>query len=209
MERVCSWEILAMIRSRMVWPLALLTVATGFVHGQQDVPPGYVFHVNQEVRVRDLSPQAAPSTNTTAVLISALEAIFHGAEVCCGKNSALEDGAEAADPLSLKDVSAKLQGKHLSNDGRPITVSTEYMASDSINPGQIVSCLLGNRALLMEWKSRLYVVYGAGFDESSITAASGTISFTNSSCWTCGFRTRAERLLATARATIGGRCKDC
>jgi len=95
-----------MIRSRMVWPLALLTVATGFVHGQQDVPPGYVFHVNQEVRVRDLSPQAAPSTNTTAVLISALEAIFHGAEVCCGKNSALEDGAEAADPLSLKDVSA-------------------------------------------------------------------------------------------------------
>ena len=39
------------------------------------------------------------------------------------------------------------------------------MASDSINPGQIVSCLLGNRALLMEWKSRLYVVYGAGFDE--------------------------------------------
>jgi len=154
-----------MIRSRMVWPLALLTVATGFVHGQQDVPPGYVFHVNQEVRVRDLSPQAAPSTNTTAVLISALETIFHDAEVCCGKNSALEDGAEAADPLSLKDVSAKLQGKHLSNDGRPITVSTEYMASDSINPGQIVSCLLGNRALLMEWKSRLYVVYGAGFDE--------------------------------------------
>jgi hypothetical protein len=154
-----------MIRSRLVSCAAFLIFATSFVRGQQDVPPAYVSHLNQEVRVRDLSPQSALSTNNTAVLAAALETIFHDAEVCCGKNSALQDEVEAADPLSLKDVAAKLQGKHPSNAGRPITVNAEYLASDSIHPGQIISVLKANRALLVEWKSRLYVLYGAAFDE--------------------------------------------
>jgi hypothetical protein len=97
--------------------------------------------------------------------VAALETIFHEAEVCCGKNSALQDVVESADPLSLKDVDAKLRGKHLLNDGRPITVSTEYTAPASINPSQIISTLLSDRPLLIEWNSRLYVLYGAVFDE--------------------------------------------
>ncbi len=154
-----------MIRSRRVWPIALVMLATGFVHGQQDVPAGYVFHADQEVRVRDLSPQVARSTSTTAVLIAVLETIFRDAAVCCGKNSALQDGVEAADPLSLKDVGAKIQGRRPGQDGRPVTITAEYMAPDSISPGQIISPLQSNRALLMLWKSRLYLLYGAGFDE--------------------------------------------
>jgi hypothetical protein len=154
-----------MIRFRMVWCIALLILARGFAHGQQDVPPAYVFHPHQEVRVRDVSPHAAASANATAILVAALETIFHEAEVCCGKNSALQDVVESADPLSLKDVDAKLRGKHLLNDGRPITVSTEYTAPASINPSQIISTLLSDRPLLIEWNSRLYVLYGAVFDE--------------------------------------------
>lgn len=154
-----------MVRFLMGWSIAFFIFATNFVYIQQDVPPGYVFHPNQEVRVRDLPVQAALSTNTTAVLLAAVETILHDPEVCCGKDSALQDSLLSADPLSLKDVSAKLQGRHLLNDGRPIAIAAEYVAPDSLNPDQIISSLLKNRALLMEWKSRLYVLYGAVFDE--------------------------------------------
>jgi hypothetical protein len=71
----------------------------------------------------------------------------------------------SADALSLQDVSAKLQGKHSSVDGHTITVGTEYIAPNSVSPAQIISALSSNRALLLEWKSQLYVLYGAAFDE--------------------------------------------
>jgi len=154
-----------MIRFRTVSSIAVLALATVFVRGQQDVPPGYVFHPSQEARVRDLSPQTASSTNATAVLTAELETIFHNVEVCCGKNSALQDAVGAADPSSAKDVGAKLEGKHPLSDGRAIRITAEYEAPGAINPGQIISSLSGNRALLLQWKSRLYVLYGAVFDE--------------------------------------------
>jgi len=154
-----------MVRSLTVLSMALLALAHGFANSQQDVPPGYVFHANQEVQVRDLPARAARSADTTAVLVAALETIFHDPEVCCGKDSPLQDTVLSADPLSLREVGAKLQGRHRLNDGRPITVAAEYLAPDSINPDQLISSLLQNHGLIMEWKSRLYVLYGAVFDE--------------------------------------------
>ncbi len=154
-----------MIEFMRIWPTAVLMLAVSAVQAQQDVPPAYVLHPNQEARVHDLSSKSAPSTDPAAVLAAALETVFRDANVCCGKNSALQDRVESADPLSLQDVCVKLQGKHTSGDGHAITVSTEYMTPDSINPGRIISNLLSDRALLVEWKSRLYVLYGAAFDE--------------------------------------------
>lgn len=198
-----------MIRSRRVWPIALVMLATGFVHGQQDVPAGYVFHADQEVRVRDLSPQVARSTSTTAVLIAVLETIFRDAAVCCGKNSALQDGVEAADPLSLKDVGAKIQGRRPGQDGRPVTITAEYMAR---TPLVLVRLFLPSRAIVRSsccGNRGCTCFMELGSTKSFITPASGTTSFISSSYWIFGFRTRAERFPSTARATIGARCKGC
>jgi hypothetical protein len=89
--------------------------------------------------------------------------------VCCGKDSALEDVALYATlsaPLSLKELSTKLQGRHLLSDGQPVMVSADYIPHDSINPSLIVNTLREQHAPLIEWKSHLYVLYGALFDET-------------------------------------------
>jgi hypothetical protein len=122
-----------------------------------------VFYPDQEVRVTNLPSLTAPSPSSSAVLTTALEIILHDKAVCCGKNSALED-AVLSESLSLKDLSGKLQGRHLlSDDGRPFVVNAEYVPQGSINAGMLVGALQDQHALLIEWKSRLYVLYGAIF----------------------------------------------
>ncbi len=67
---------------------------------------------------------------------------------------------------SLTELSAKLQGRHLLSDGRPIVVNAEYVPQSSINAYVMISALLDQHASLIEWKSHLYVLYGAIFDET-------------------------------------------
>lgn len=154
------------IRLVMSWSIAFLALASGAVHSQQDIPPAHVFHPNQEVQVRSLRVRVASSADATAVLAAAVETTLNDLELCCRKNSALQDALQSANPLSLKDVSAKLDGRHLLSDGRPFSITAEYLAPDSINPDQIIASLSTDHALLMEWKSQLYVLYGAIFDET-------------------------------------------
>ncbi len=128
-----------------------------------------VFLANQEARVANLPSLTAPSAHRSAVLATALETVLHDKAVCCGKDSALEDVALYASlsgPLSLKELSTKLQGRHLLSDGRPVMVNAEYIPHDSINPSLIVNNLTEQHAPLIEWKSHLYVLYGALFDET-------------------------------------------
>jgi hypothetical protein len=128
-----------------------------------------VFLANQEVRVANLPSLTAPSTHRSAVLATALEIILNDKAVCCGKDSALQDAVSYAtltDPVSLKELSAKLQGKHPLNDGGAIVATSEYVPQSSISPGLIVATLRDQHALLIEWKSHLYVLYGATFDEN-------------------------------------------
>lgn len=127
--------------------------------------PGYVFHPNQEVRVTHLPTPTAQSANKTAVLATALESILQDKAVCCGKNSALEDTVLIT-PQSLKELSAKLQGKHVLSDGRSVLVSAEYIAQSSITPDLMISSLMDQHALLMNWSSHFYVLYGAIYDET-------------------------------------------
>jgi hypothetical protein len=68
--------------------------------------------------------------------------------------------------VSLKELSAKLQGRHLLRDGRPIVVNAEYFPQSSIGPGLIISPLQDQHPLLIEWKSHVYVLYGATFNET-------------------------------------------
>jgi hypothetical protein len=133
-----------------------------------------VFLPNQEVIVAGLPPLVAPSTDRSAGLAAALEIVLHNKTVCCGKDSALEDVALYASlsgSTSLKELSAKLQGKHLLSDGRPILVNAEYVPQSSASAGLIVGSLTDQHALLIEWKSIFYVLYGAIFDKTRDTGS--------------------------------------
>jgi hypothetical protein len=134
----------------------------------QEVPPAYpLIRPNQEVRVNSLPSIAARSHDRSDVLLTSLDIIFRDHSICCGWDSALEDSAAATDPRSLKDIINKLGGRHLLSDGRPIMVTVVDLApTASRNPASIVDALKKKHALLFMWNSRLYVLYGALFDEA-------------------------------------------
>lgn len=121
---------------------------------------------NTEVRVSDLPAVTAKSKDATDMLVAALEIILRDKDVCCGKDSALQDDAQRADPKSLKDVATKLQGRHLLSDGRPILVTAQYVPATSLVCGAIIGTLNDKQPLLMEWNSHLYVVYGVIYSTS-------------------------------------------
>jgi hypothetical protein len=107
----------------------------------------------------------AGSDDPAAVLAAALETIFRNPDVCCGKNSSLWSAVLSADPVSLKDLSTRVPGRYALSDGRRTVVKAEYVPPSAINPSQLLIPLMRNQASLIEWESRLYVLYGAIFDE--------------------------------------------
>jgi hypothetical protein len=85
------------------------------------------------------------------------------------------DSAAAADPGSVKNIIAKLQGRHLLSDGRPVMISVLDLAPQATrNPGTVVNALSNKRPMLLMWNSHLYVLYGALFDEAHY--ADGTLA---------------------------------
>jgi hypothetical protein len=127
---------------------------------------GQVAYPEQQVSVHDLPALTAPSAHASDVLITSLEMLFNDKDVCCGKDSALEDSVESADPKSLKDVASKLQGRHLLSDGRPVMVTTEFLTLDQLNAGHLITMIRDQHAALMIWNSRVYVVYGVTYVET-------------------------------------------
>jgi hypothetical protein len=136
------------------------------LYGQEVYSNYPTIHPNQEIRVSDLPRLKARTRDRSDVLLTSLDIIFHNHEICCGRDSALEDSAQQADPRSMKDIVAKLQGRHLLGDGRPITVNVTDMMPYSPNPTAIVDALAKKQALLLMWNSRLYVMAGVLYDES-------------------------------------------
>jgi hypothetical protein len=121
------------------------------------------YYTDEEVRVSGLRPLVARSHAPSDVLKTSLATILDDRSVCCGKDSALEDSVEKADPASLKDVATKLQGRHLLSDGRPIMVTAVYIEPQAINSGMLIATLRDKHALLLQWKSHLYVCYGVTY----------------------------------------------
>ena len=101
----------------------------------------------------------------SAVLATALETILPDRDVCCGKDSGLEDAVLSA-PSSLKELSAKLQGRHVLGDGLSIVVRAEYFPKNSIDPSLTIQRLMNQQPMLLQWKSHIYVLYGATYDET-------------------------------------------
>ncbi|MFZ0957019.1 MAG: hypothetical protein WAN60_11805 [Candidatus Sulfotelmatobacter sp.] len=106
-----------------------------------------------------------PSNDASAVIAAAVQAVLHDPTLCCGKDSALGDLVHS-EPRTLKELSTKLQGRHLLSDGRPIVVNADYTPQVSINSGSVIGALKEQRASLLEWKSHVYVLYGAIYGEN-------------------------------------------
>ncbi len=117
----------------------------------------------QALEVHDLPNLVARTTDPSDVLLTSLDTVFHNKAICCGRDSALEDDSQKADPKSLKDVANKVGGRHLLGDGRPIMVTADFLAPDAVGAGALVQAVLDHRAALMEWNSNIYVVHGVVF----------------------------------------------
>lgn len=139
------------------WALTKVVVACLAVCG---CAQGQLLNQDTVIEVRELPSLMARSPHRADVMLTSLDTIFHDREICCGKDSALEDSAGAADPKSLKDVANKLQGRHLLSDGRPIMVTATYSTTDAVNSGMLVTWFQNHHAALMQWNSRVYVVHG-------------------------------------------------
>ena len=154
--------------------LLLLAACLGF--GQDTAGGWRTYRPNEELRISALPHLAARSRNLDDVLLTSLDIIFHDPDICCGKNSALQDRALAADPLSLKDIASRIQGKQLLSDGRPVQVNAEVVP---LTPGldisyKLIAALKDNHALLTVWNSHLYVLYGAIYDETYFSDSNST-----------------------------------
>ena len=164
MGRLCfSRDVVAgssTIVSLSIYSLVCFVLAGFLAHGQTYYQP------NQEVRIGDLPPITARSKDSSDILAAAVEIILRDKKVCCGKDSALEDSIQRANPKSLKDIGDKIRGRQLLSDGRPIMITAEYTPGDSINAGQVIGELRDKRPMLVEWNSHLYVLYGAAFYET-------------------------------------------
>jgi hypothetical protein len=121
---------------------------------------GQILYLDQEVRVPRLPSLMARTHDPSDILLTSLDTILHDRDICCGKDSALVDSGEAADPNSLKDIAGKLGGRHLLGDGRPIMVTAEFLAPDAVSAAHLIQMLTDKHAALMEWNSHLYVVQG-------------------------------------------------
>ena len=139
---------------RSLTEIFILFTLIPFSYGQAD-------YQDREVRVHHLRALMAVSSDPAVVLATSLYTILDNKDVCCGRDSAMEDSLMAADPASLKDVARKLEGKHRLSDGRPIKVTTEYLPRDQANGGHLIQMIHDQHPALMQWKANLYVVHGA------------------------------------------------
>lgn len=166
---------LRLCASRSAFPRAIQFIAISCLalgacaYGQHTYSP-------DGVRVVDLPKLTARSHDASDVLLTSLETIVQNPEVCCGKDSALADSAQRSDPATLQDVAAKLQGRHLLSDGRPIMVTAKYIAPDAINGYLLLETLLQKHAMLMQWRSHVYVCYGVTYRKDY--DANGAVMYT-------------------------------
>jgi hypothetical protein len=130
---------------------------------------------NLEIRVSGLPSLRAQSSDAPDVLATALATVLNDKDLCCDRHSALEDRLPQSDPVSLREVAAKLQGRQLRTDGRPVLITAELFTPAAVSAGQLITAIRAKRAALMVWNSRLYVVSGVVYDDS--TYSDGTDSY--------------------------------
>ena len=107
----------------------------------------------------------ASSGDSSVVLATALEIAIQNNAVCCGKDSALEE-TMVSKPGNLKELNAKLEDRYRWGNTQRFVIQAKYIPQSSIDSDLILGSLFNRHALLMEWKSHFYVLYGAVFNET-------------------------------------------
>jgi hypothetical protein len=115
---------------------------------------------DQTLEVHNLPSLMARSPHSSDVLLTSLDTVFHDREVCCGKDSALEDVVQTVDPKSLADVASKLVGRHMLSDGRAVTITAHYVTPDQVSGGNMIAQMTKDHVALMQWNQHIYVVHG-------------------------------------------------
>jgi len=154
---------------------AFLALASWLAYGQ-DVPGPSVTRVqtNLEIRVSGLPSLRAQSGDAPDVVATAVATVLNDKDLCCDRRSALEDRLPQSDPTSLREVAAKLQGRQLRTDGRPVLITAELFTPAAITASQLLAAIRAKRAALMVWNSRLYVVSGVVYDDSTYSDGADT-----------------------------------
>jgi len=81
---------------------------------------------------------------------TSLETIIPDRSVCCGKDSALEHSLQRTDPMGVKEVATKLQGRHLLSNRRAIEITAEYADRSAVDSSKLISTLEHQQAPPME-----------------------------------------------------------
>jgi hypothetical protein len=110
----------------------------------------------------------APGDSKAAVA-AALATVINDAKVCCSENSALGATPVTDEQISLGDLGNKVSGRHVLPDGQAVNISAENFPATTLSSDQIILPLLKQQPMLMMWKSHLYVLYGAVYDERGYT----------------------------------------
>lgn len=160
------------LRSR-AFPLLCFATWVAASSSAQVHPQDQPLYTDIEVRVSGLPSLMAKSHDPADVLPTALDIILRDRSICCGRDSALEDSVERADPSSLKDIASKLQGRHLLSDGRPIAVTAEIWPPESVEALGLLKTFNDKHAFLMLWNEHIYVLDGMVYRWASYSADTG------------------------------------
>lgn len=134
------------------------------------VASAQIIYGDQETQVHGLPSVTAKSQAPTNVLSAALAIAFNNQDICCGKDSALEDSFEAADPASLTDIASKLNGKHMLSDGRAFFINAGYRPASAIVASDLIAAVSNQHPVLFLWNDQLYVLYGVTYAWYEITS---------------------------------------
>lgn len=159
--RAALWILSRLFLPCFVFACAALAQVKGITTQRYYYPQ--ILNQDEQIEVHNLPSLMAKTPHSSDVLLTSLDTVLHDREICCGRDSALEDAAQAADPKSLKDAATKLDGRHLMGDGRPIKVTAEFLSPDQAGSGRVITAIANQHAPLMEWNSHIYVVHGVVF----------------------------------------------
>lgn len=155
--------------------LALILFTAGSL-AQQPVP-----NPDLELKVHGLEFHTARSDEPTDALAAALQMAFRMPDLCCGKDSTLEDNVGQVMPMSLARAASKVEGRKVLPDGRAVVVTADYLPASAMNGAgdpavnKILTSLHNNQPVVMLWNGRIYAIYGAEIDPV-VASEDGTLT---------------------------------
>jgi hypothetical protein len=126
-------------------------------------------HPDQQAIVESVHLQPAIANDSNAAVAAALATVINDPKVCCSENSSLGTAPVTDDRVSLHDLANKVGGRHVLSDGETLNVTANYIPATTLSSDQIILPLMKQQPILMAWKSHLYVLYGAVYDDKVYT----------------------------------------